>query len=138
MSKLKSSDLVSSFQKRDISSYRKEEHEKMLSSYSQEQALESAEKILKDIALKENDLLNRGIRSAVIGAIYGMFERQLDPFHVNHIGIYRLIEKDVEEAFDFVSQGDIDLDLWLFETFDFGIKHVYYLDWQLYLSKICY
>lgn len=138
MSKLKSSDLVSSFQKRDISSYRKEEHEKMLSSYSKEQALESAEKILKDIALKENDLLNRGIRSAVIGAIYGMFERQLDPFHVNHIGIYRLIEKDVEEAFDFVSQGDIDLDLWLFETFDFGIKHVYYLDWQLYLSKICY
>ncbi|HNH10773.1 MAG TPA: hypothetical protein PK683_19905, partial [Leptospiraceae bacterium] len=71
MSKLKSSDLVSSFQKRDISSYRKEEHEKMLSSYSKEQALESAEKILKDIALKENDLLNRGIRSAVIGAIYG-------------------------------------------------------------------
>ncbi|HMV77755.1 MAG TPA: hypothetical protein PL048_20375 [Leptospiraceae bacterium] len=138
MSKLKSSDLVSSFQKRDISSYRKEEHEKMLSSYSKEQALESAEKILKDIALKENDLLNRGIRSAVIGAIYGMFERQLDPFHVNHIGIYRLIERDVEEAFDFVSQGDIDLDLWLFETFDFGIKHVYYLDWQLYLSKICY
>ncbi|HMY69666.1 MAG TPA: hypothetical protein PL163_23680, partial [Leptospiraceae bacterium] len=135
---LKSSDLVSSFQKRDISSYRKEEHEKMLSSYSKEQALESAEKILKDIALKENDLLNRGIRSAVIGAIYGMFERQLDPFHVNHIGIYRLIERDVEEAFDFVSQGDIDLDLWLFETFDFGIKHVYYLDWQLYLSKICY
>ena len=138
MSKLKSSDLVASFQKKEIAEYRREEHEKMLSSYSKEEALESAERILKGMNQKENDLLNRGIRSAVIGAVYGMFERQLDPFHINHMGIYRLIEQDVEEAFDFVSQGEIDLDLWLFETFDFGIKHVYYLDWQLYLSKICY
>jgi len=52
--------------------------------------------------------------------------------------LFQGIIPEIESAFDSINNENLDEEIWLFECFDYGIKQVYYLDWQLYLSKVCY
>ena len=132
-------DLVKEIRIANPDDYKRIEQEKIVKSIDSKIIEKDFKRISDELGLEHsNHLLNEGIVSALMGAIYAFYDRKLDPFHVNHFPLYRVIIEDIKIAFDEVSQGQIDRELWLFETFDYGIKQVYYLDWKLYLSQICY
>lgn len=127
---------VLSLQKKE--DFRIAEQKSFVEKHSNPGTNEKFQKILSYFQPHENLALRIGIQSAFLGALYAFLDRELDPFHPNHFSLFFTLEKDVTEAFQLVSKGNFDKELWVFETFDYGIKHVYYLDWQLYLSKVCY
>ncbi len=118
--------------------FRIQEQKKFIQEHSSQKLKEQFKIILSRFSENENLTLKTGIQSAFLGALYAFVDRGLDPLDPNHFKLFFTIEQDIKEAFQVVSQGELDKELWVFETFDYGIKHVYYLDWQLYLSKICY
>ena len=135
MARPESNDLVISFQKKD-KDYRKKEMESLKERIS----LSEVEEVFSKLKIQEyeNELLRSGVKSAILGLIYGFKDRELDPFHKDHFSIFMEIIPEIESAFNSVNNENLDEEQWLFECFDYGIKHIYYLDWQLYLSKVCY
>lgn len=138
MSRVEPRDLVAVLQKNSYELYRKEEKEKLLQNISKINVDEIFNRVSHLIPDASDSNLKVGIKSAIIGAIYGFLDRDLDPFSVKHHFLFSEIISEIEEAHKIVSEGKLDDELWLFETFDYGIKKVYYLDWKLYLSQICY
>ncbi|MCB1180028.1 MAG: hypothetical protein KDK36_20790 [Leptospiraceae bacterium] len=139
MAKPESNDLITQIKSGIVDDYRKNEKEKLTTQISSDTIKLDLEKIKLVWEDMESGILKEGVISALLGALYGFHDRELDPFHPQHHQIFKHIRSDIEEAFESVKEGNkIDEDLWLFETFDYGIKNIYYLDWQLYLSKICY
>lgn len=114
------------------------EQKKFIEKYSSPKLQENLKFVLAHFSESENPALKIGIQSAFLGALYAFADRGLDPLYPSHFELFFTLEKEIREAFQLVSQGELDKELWIFETFDYGIKHVYYLDWKLYLSKICY
>lgn len=86
----------------------------------------------------EDILLKKGVYFALLGAIYAFHDRELNPLENQHYQLFKVIKNDILKVYEEISNSLVDEETWFFETFDYGIKHVYYLDWQLYLSKICY
>lgn len=138
MARPEPTDLVLQIQNGSPEDFRSLEQRNLLQTYSSDHIHDLFQRLEKDLPVTQIDLLDKGIRSAWLGALYAFQDRELEPFQADHREVFSIIAKDIEEAYSFVSQGDLDVELWAYETFDYGIKQVYYLDWQLYLSKICY
>jgi hypothetical protein len=138
MASVEPKDLIAAISAKEIQHYRREEQEKFRSSISESEIRDYLSKIGFDFEKFEDSLLKRGVISGIIGALYAFIDRSLSPLDQNHIHIYNLIAKEIEEVYFEIKDKIPDEDTWLFETFDYGIKHVYYLDWKLYLSAICY
>jgi hypothetical protein len=138
MAEVEPSDLVALLQEPKSDEFRIREREKLKEIISKEKVEVIYKEILGLIPENIDNNLKNGINSALIGAIYGFCDRDLDPFSQKHYPLFKEIISEIEEAYKIVSQGNLNTELWIFETFDYGIKKVYYLDWKLYLSQICY
>jgi hypothetical protein len=141
MSKLEPKDLIQSIIDNTQFEFKKIEQEKLINNISKIDIEKNLNRILNDypdINSLENDLIKNGTISCILGSLYAFSDRGLEPFDIRHIHLYKILIHDIKEAYNIVSTGDLDKDLWMFETFDYGIKQVYYLDWKLYLSQICY
>jgi hypothetical protein len=138
MAKIEPHDLISILKSQKLDEYKIQEQKKLLSQFSKKEIELKYESILSAADEYENIILKRGVYLALLGALYAFLDRELDPMGKNHIHIFKIIQKDIENVFKEISESLVDDETWLFEAFDYGIKHVYYLDWQLYLSKICY
>lgn len=138
MSRPEPQDLIQMIQLQNKEEFRIIEQKKLIQKHSSSELQKKFETILSHFSESENLALKAGIHAAFLGALYAFVDRELDPLHPAHFELFFTLEKDIQEAFQIISQGELDKELWIFESFDYGIKHVYYLDWQLYLSKICY
>jgi hypothetical protein len=138
MAEVEPSDLVALLQEPKPDEFRIREREKLREIISKEKVEVIYKEIIGLIPENIDNNLKNGINSALIGAIYGFCDRDLDPFSQKHYPLFKEIISEIEEAYKIVSQGNLNTELWIFETFDYGIKKVYYLDWKLYLSQICY
>ncbi|NBU96973.1 MAG: hypothetical protein EBS19_01970 [Spirochaetia bacterium] len=138
MAEVEPSDLVALLKEPRSDEFRVKEREKLRETISKEKVEIIYKEILGLIPEDIDNYLKNGINSALIGAIYGFCDRDLDPFSQKHYPLFKEIISEIEEAYKIVSQGNLNNELWIFETFDYGIKKVYYLDWKLYLSQICY
>ena len=138
MAEVEPSDLVALLAEPKSDEFRVKEREKLKATISKGKVEDIYKQILDLIPDNTDNHLKSGINSALIGAIYGFCDRDLDPFSQKHYPLFKEIISEIEEAYKIVSQGDLNNELWIFETFDYGIKKVYYLDWKLYLSQICY
>ncbi|MBE7412191.1 MAG: hypothetical protein L6Q54_12325 [Leptospiraceae bacterium] len=139
MAKPDAHDLISQLKNSKSGDYREEEQKSLVQKFDKEEISTEAEKIYSELNLKKNTILKKGIFSAILGALYAFKDRELDPKKANHYILFKEISEDISTAY--LELGEENLtneDIWLFETFDYGIKKVYYLDWTLYLSKICY
>lgn len=138
MSKVEPSDLVATLNKQTRDDYRREERELLKRTIDKKNVEEIYNRVLHLIPSSSENSLQIGYQSSVMGAIYGFLDRDLDPFSNKHYYLFSEIISEIKEAYLIVSSGNLDEELWIFETFDYGIKKVYYLDWKLYLSQICY
>ena len=138
MAEVEPSDLVALLKEPRSDEFRVKEREKLRETISKEKVEIIYKEILGLIPEDIDNYLKNGINSALIGAIYGFCDRDLDPFSQKHYPLFKEIISEIEEAYKIVSQGNLNNELWIFETFDYGIKKVNYLDWKLYLSQICY
>lgn len=138
MADLEPKDLVALIREPRDDDYRKKERVQLLLSVSSQKVESIYKEVVKLIPSSMQDTLKEGVLSALLGGIYGFCDRDLDPFDPKHSPIFQEIISEIEGAYIIVSQGELEDDLWVFETFDYGIKKVYYLDWKLYLSQICY
>lgn len=139
MAKPDAKDLITQLKKQAEPDYRSSEQQDLISRFQKESIAKDADKILSELKIIENKILKKGIFSAILGALYTFKDRELDPNKSSHYTIFQEISEDIQIAFaEIGEQNLINEDVWLFETFDYGIKKVYYLDWTLYLSKICY
>jgi hypothetical protein len=138
MAELEPKDLVALIQEPKDDDYRKKERVQLLLSVPSQKVESIYKEVVKLIPSSMQDTLKEGVLSALLGGIYGFCDRDLDPFDPKHSPIFQEIISEIEGAYLIVSKGELDEDLWIFETFDYGIKKVYYLDWKLYLSQICY
>ena len=138
MAKVEPNDLISILKEKKIDEYRMIEQKKLLSQISEEEIKSKYESILSDIEEYEDLTLKKGVYFALLGALYAFKDRELDPVDRTHFPLFKVIREDIETVYGEISESLVDQETWLFEAFDYGIKHVYYLDWQLYLSKICY
>ena len=138
MAKVEPNDLIITLKENKMDDYRIQEQKKLLSSISEKDILEKYQSILLSTSESEDKILNKGIYFALLGALYGFHDRELNPLDPNHSHLFTIIKDDIKNVYSEISESLINEDIWVFESFDYGIKHVYYLDWQLYLSKICY
>lgn len=138
MAQVEPKDLILQLQAHKSDDYRIIEQEKMISNFSEASIKEKFADILTNPELCKNPLEQKGIYFAKLGALYAFLDRELDPLESTHIGLFGQIEKDIQIVFKELSENLSDEKIWIFECFDYGIKHVYYLDWTLYLSKSCY
>ncbi|MBP7280608.1 MAG: hypothetical protein KBA66_03465 [Leptospiraceae bacterium] len=138
MAKVEPSDLISTLKENKMDEYRIKEQKKLLSSISEKEILEKYESLLLSINDSEDNTLKKGVYFALLGALYAFHDRELDPLDPQHSHLFKIIQEDIKKVYSEISQSLVNEEIWLFEAFDYGIKHVYYLDWQLYLSKICY
>lgn len=138
MAKVEPSDLIVVLKEKKIDEYRVQEQKKLLSQISEAELKSKYDSILSGIQEYEDLTLKKGVYFALLGALYAFNDRELDPLERNHFYLFDLIQKDIQIVYAEISNSLVDEETWLFEAFDYGIKHVYYLDWQLYLSKICY
>lgn len=84
------------------------------------------------------ELLKEGLFLSIIGILYAMNERELEPFSKGHLYIFKEVMSEIEEVYFNISNQLIDEETWFIECFDYSIKKVYHLDWKLYLSQILY
>ncbi len=139
MAKPDAHDLIAHLKNSSLSDYRAEEQKSLVQKFQKLAIAEEAERIYSGLVIRKNHFLKKGIFSAILGALYSFHDRDLDPKKENHYSLFKEISDDITIAYDEIGEGNlVDEDIWLFETFDYGIKKVYYLDWTLYLSKICY
>lgn len=95
------------------------------------------------LAILPKDKMSKQIVFAsVVGALKGFQERELKPFHTNHkyvfaeLGSEVLKTVEVSGSIENISQEDrIKI---LKESFDYGIRKVYHLEWKLYTSREIY
>lgn len=138
MAKVEPNDLISILKENKMDEYRIHEQKKLLSSISEKEILQKYDSLFIAINEYKENILKKGVYFALLGALYAFHDRELDPLDPQHSHLFKIIQEDIENVYSEISQSLVNEEVWLFEAFDYGIKHVYYLDWQLYLSKICY
>lgn len=138
MAKVEPGDLISILKVQNRDEYKIIEQKKMISQFSEKEIEIKYESILSVVNTYKDASLKRGVYLALLGALYAFLDRDLNPLEENHIQLFGVIQKDMEQVYEEISDQFVDEETWQFEAFDYGIKHVYYLDWQLYLSQICY
>jgi RNA binding exosome subunit len=138
MAEVEPKDLILSLQNINKEEYRIKEQKEILEKFSEKELVQTYSQILSKVDSTENSFLRLGIYSALLGSLYAFKERELDPLSSLHFPIFKTIEDDIRKVFEEIKENLEDEEIWKFECFDYGIKHVYYLDWRLYLSKICY
>ncbi|EQA47002.1 hypothetical protein LEP1GSC050_1125 [Leptospira broomii serovar Hurstbridge str. 5399] len=85
--------------------------------------------------MNDNSLLNRCLLAGLVGALKGFSERELSPFLPTHKTIFPEIKKELTEIFSTLVINESDEPSWLRESFEYGTKKVYHLEWKLYSSK---
>jgi hypothetical protein len=138
MAQVEPKDLILQLQAHKSEDYRIIEQEKMISNFSEASIKEKFSDLLAPHDKYTNNLEMKGIYFAKLGALYAFLDRELDPLEDTHFVLFGQIEKDIQIVYKELSENLKDEKIWIFECFDYGIKHVYYLDWTLYLSKSCY
>ncbi len=138
MANVEPQDLVLILKENRIDEYRFSEQKKMFSHISEEEIKLKYDSISLDVSEFEDTTLRKGVYFALLGALYAFHDRELDPMDEQHSHLFKVIREDIKKVYEEISDSLVNEETWLFESFDYGIKHVYYLDWQLYLSKICY
>ncbi|HMV44439.1 MAG TPA: hypothetical protein PK079_00335 [Leptospiraceae bacterium] len=138
MASVEPNDLISILKEKRVDEYRIIEQKKMISQISEEEIQSKYSNVFTSIQDIDDILLRKGVYFALLGAIYAFHDRELNPLEAQHFPLFQVIKNDILKVYNEISDSLVDEETWLFETFDYGIKHVYYLDWQLYLSKICY
>jgi hypothetical protein len=80
------------------------------------------------------------LRYAVLGLCLGFVERDLSPFHQEHLAIVAPMLADIRSVFEQLAEMRRlpDPEQFRFRCFDYGVHKAYYLDWTLYMSKECY
>ncbi len=98
------------------------------------------EKLQSQWAETEGELLREWIGFAFLGACVGYVERNLHPLHPEHQYIYKQIIRDVTDVFQTLHDQKIEYDpnYIKYQVYDYGVQCIYYLDWDLYMSKECY
>ncbi|MBF0276973.1 MAG: hypothetical protein HQM13_04255 [SAR324 cluster bacterium] len=87
----------------------------------------------------ENLELREWISLAFLGACVGFTERNLHPGHPEHQYLYPKFVEEITAVFlQLEGESGYDLEDIQFELYDYGIKCVYHLDWNLYMSKEFY
>jgi hypothetical protein len=138
MASVEPQDLISTIRENKFDEYRILEQKKMLAQFSEDEIKSKYGSIFLDVSEYNDKTLKAGVYYALLGALYAFHERELDPLEQQHVYLFKTIREDIVTAYNEISNSLVNEETWLFEAFDYGIKHVYYLDWQLYLSKICY
>ena len=138
MANVEPNDLVSILRENRIDEYRILEQKKMFSHISEEEIKLKYDFVSLEVSEFKNMTLRKGVYFALLGALYAFHDRELDPKKAEHFYLFKIIKEDIKKVYDEIGDSLVNEETWLFESFDYGIKHVYYLDWQLYLSKICY
>lgn len=138
-SRVDASDLMLALRETKKEEYRVSEQKKLLGKYREDEFKQKYnDPIFNSIGPYKSKTLEAGVYFAMLGALYAFSDRELDPLHPDHIHIFKVIRQDIEKVYSEMGHEISDEETWIFECFDYGIKHIYYLDWQLYLSKICY
>ncbi|TGK17475.1 hypothetical protein EHO61_13915 [Leptospira fluminis] len=88
-----------------------------------------------EIPKGEKALLNRCLLAGLVGALKGFSERGLSPFLPKHKTIFPEIKKELTEAFSQRAVQESEASEWLRESFEYGTKKVYHLEWKLYSSQ---
>lgn len=138
MASVEPQDLISTIRENKFDEYRILEQKKMLAQFSEDEIKSKYGSHFLDVSEYEDNTLKAGVYYSLLGALYAFQERELDPLEQQHVYLFKTIRQDIETVYKEISGSLVNQETWLFEAFDYGIKHVYYLDWQLYLSKICY
>ena len=84
--------------------------------------------------------LQEFLNLAILGVCQGFEERNLDPGLPEHREVFSHVIKDVKGLIQKIpvpSNGK-ELQRLKKQVFDFGTQWVYYLDWELYMSKELY
>ncbi|MBM9499461.1 hypothetical protein JWG44_04260 [Leptospira sp. 201903071] len=96
-------------------------------------------KAVRLIPLPEEKLAKQIVFASVVGALRGFQERDLKPFHINHKYIFGELSSEILNMMKGV--GTIDqisneerIKI-LKDSFEFGIRKVYHLEWKLYTSR---
>jgi hypothetical protein len=138
MAKVESKDLLISLNENKMDSYKISEQENLIQKYKDQNLQEVYPDVFKNLNQIKDVILKKGIELAYLGAIYSFKDRELNPLELSHFEIFQIIKTDIEDVYKQIKKNLPEEKIWLFECFDYGIKHVYYLDWTLYLSKTCY
>ncbi|EQA36090.1 hypothetical protein LEP1GSC047_3345 [Leptospira inadai serovar Lyme str. 10] len=85
--------------------------------------------------INDNSLLNRCLLAGLVGALKGFSERELSPFLSTHKTVFPEIKKELAEIFSTLVIDESDGPSWLRESFEYGTKKVYHLEWKLYSSQ---
>ncbi|PJZ56672.1 LIC_11502 family protein [Leptospira barantonii] len=92
--------------------------------------------------LPKDKLSKQIVFAAVVGALKGFQERDLRPFHTNHKYVFAELGSEVLKTVevsgsieDFSEEDRIKL---LKDSFEYGIRKVYHLEWKLYTSREIY
>lgn len=107
-------------------------------------ALERAREWLKQfdrfLPPEAGEPLQEYLRYAVLGLCLGFVERDLSPFHEDHLAIVTPMLEDIQAVFgQLAALGQLpEPELFRYRCFDYGVHKAYYLDWTLYMSKECY
>jgi len=80
------------------------------------------------------------LRFALLGLCLGFVERDLSPYHGEHLAIVPAMLADIRTVFEkLLAMGQpVEADVFRHRCFDYGVHKAYYLDWTLYMSKECY
>jgi hypothetical protein len=80
------------------------------------------------------------LRYALLGLCLGFVERDLSPYHGEHLAIVTPMLDDIRAVYGQLDerQRRADPDAFRYRCFDYGVHKAYYLDWTLYMSKECY
>ncbi|PJZ70136.1 hypothetical protein CH373_10170 [Leptospira perolatii] len=89
-------------------------------------------------AQKNSSPLNRCILAGILGALHGFSERELSPFLPTHISLFPEIKEELTKAITENPPNPEEIQIWLKECFEYGIKKVYHLEWKLYSSQELY
>ena len=84
--------------------------------------------------------LQEYLRYALLGVCLGFVERELTPYHADHLAIVPPLLEDIRGVYDQLEGMGVqpDGEVFRFRAFDYGVHKAYYLDWTLYMSKECY
>ena len=97
-------------------------------------------KILKLQFQELDQPLQEFLTLAILGVCQGFEERNLDPGLPEHREVFSNIIKDVKGLIQKITvpSNGKELQSLKKQVFDFGMQWVYYLDWELYMSKELY
>ena len=76
-----------------------------------------------------------GIKFAIIGSIYASLDKNIDLLEPNQEIFINSIIEDICKNYESIKNKIYNETLWKIGSFDYGIKKVYYLDWQIFSSE---